>query len=470
MTGQGSPQVGWKLRTPERRLLLILGDLLAAFGGAAVALALWGNLDYFGLSVAFVRFRAAWFIILPLLWPLFMVNLYDVHRAASWRVTVRGVLVAAAGGALAYLIIYFLQEGSLARRGILYFLVSTLIFTLAWRAFYIRVFTAPAFLRRVLVVGAGLGGETLLRVYNGLSPRPFHIVGLIDDDLSKRGKSVEAIQVRGGNESLLQLIREESVTDLIVAIQGSMNGSMFQSLLDAQQLGVEISRMPVIYEELLGKVPIRHLESDWLLRSFVDELRVNSVYLLAKRVLDIAGALIGLLAFAIVLPWAAAAILMESGRPVIFRQSRLGQGGKVFSVVKLRTMRQDAEADGQARWANARDARMTRVGSILRRMHIDEFPQFWNVLRGEMSLVGPRPERPELVRDLEQQIPFYRARLLVKPGLSGWAQVSYGKGASYEGSAEKLEYDLFYIKHRSLGLDLRIMLRTFGSVFGLKGV
>jgi exopolysaccharide biosynthesis polyprenyl glycosylphosphotransferase len=293
---------------------------------------------------------------------------------------------------------------------------------------------------------------------------------LIDDDGSKRGRSVEGIRVRGGSESLLPLIREESVTDLIVAIQGSMNGSMFQSLLDAQQLGVEISRMPVIYEELLGKVPIRHLESDWLLRSFVDELRVNSVYLLAKRVLDIAGALGGLLVFAIVLPWAAAAILAESGRPVIFRQSRLGQGGKVFSVVKLRTMRQDAEADGQARWANTKDERVTRVGIILRRMHIDEFPQFWNVLRGEMSLVGPRPERPELVRDLEQQIPFYRARLLVKPGLSGWAQVSYGKGASYEGSAEKLEYDLFYIKHRSLGLDLRIMLRTFGSVFGLKGV
>ena len=164
------------------------------------------------------------------------------------------------------------------------------------------------------------------------------------------------------------------------------------------------------------------------------------------------------------------AILLESGRPVFFMQTRLGQGGRIYRVVKFRTMRQDAEANGQAQWAKAGDTRTTRIGAILRRMHVDEFPQFWNVLRGDMSLVGPRPERPELVAELEKSIPFYRARLLAKPGVSGWAQVSYGKGASVEGSAEKLEYDLYYIKHRSLMLDLWIVLRTFGSVFGLRGV
>jgi lipopolysaccharide/colanic/teichoic acid biosynthesis glycosyltransferase len=154
----------------------------------------------------------------------------------------------------------------------------------------------------------------------------------------------------------------------------------------------------------------------------------------------------------------------------LFRQARLGQGGRPFSVYKFRTMRQDAEADGQAHWALEGDPRATRVGRVLRRVHLDEFPQFWNVLVGEMSLVGPRPERPEMVAELEKQIPFYRARLLVKPGIGGWAQVNYGKGASVEGSAEKLEYDLYYIKHRSLMLDVLIILRTFGSVFGLRGV
>jgi len=228
--------------------------------------------------------------------------------------------------------------------------------------------------------------------------------------------------------------------------------------------------MPVAYEELTGRVPIRHLEADWVLRSFVDEVRAGSVYLLLKRLTDILGSLAGLAVTALVLPWAALAILAESGRPVFFLQDRLGRGGRPFRLVKLRTMRQDAEADGRAHWAQEEDPRTTRLGRFLRRAHLDELPQFWNVFRGEMSLVGPRPERPELVRELEKQVPFYRARLLVNPGISGWAQVNYGKGASVAGSADKLEYDLYYIKHRSFGLDLRIILRTFGNVIGLRGV
>jgi lipopolysaccharide/colanic/teichoic acid biosynthesis glycosyltransferase len=228
--------------------------------------------------------------------------------------------------------------------------------------------------------------------------------------------------------------------------------------------------MPVAYEELLGQVPIRHLESDWLLRSFVDELRVSKMYLLVKRVLDILGGLTGLLIFMFFYPVVGLAIILESGRPVTFIQTRLGKGGNKFGTFKFRTMRQDAEADGQAHWAVAGDPRTTRVGRLLRKVHLDEFPQFINVLIGDMSLVGPRPERPELVIELEKQIPFYRARLLVKPGITGWAQISYGKGASVEGSAEKLEYDLYYIKHRGLIMDIRILLRTLGSIIGLRGV
>jgi len=447
-----------------------VGDIVAALAGAAVALALWGRFDYLGPTAEFVRARAIWFLFLPLLWPLFMINLYDVHRAASWRDTVRGVFLAAAEGAVLYLVLYFLQQGSLARRGILYFLGSTMLLTLVWRSVYIRVFTAPAFMRRVLIVGAGVGGKTLVRIYNGTWPRPFLLLGFIDDDRKKHKDKIEGFGVLGGSPELLQAIEAGGATDLIVAIQGEMNGAMFQSLLDAQERGTEVSRLAVVYEELLGRVPIDHLEADWLLRSFVDELRVSGLYLVAKRLVDIGGALVGLLGFAILLPWAAAGILLDSGRPIFFRQKRMGQGGRTYQVVKLRTMRQDAEADGQAHWAEAGDPRTTRVGRLLRRTHLDEFPQFWNVLRGDMSLVGPRPERPELVAELEKKIPFYRARLLAKPGVTGWAQVNYGKGASVEGSAEKLEFDLYYIKHRSLWMDLWILLRTVGSVFGFRGV
>jgi exopolysaccharide biosynthesis polyprenyl glycosylphosphotransferase len=399
-----------------------------------------------------------------------MVNLYDVRLAGSWRRTLRGVFVAAAGALVAYLLAYFTTEGSLARRGVLYFLVLVVAFTLVWRWVYVRVFTAPAFMRRVLIVGAGESGRALLRVVGDLWPPPFYLVGLIDDDASKQEVEIEGAPVLGDNTRLLDVIEAEAVSDIIVAILGPMDGEMFQALLDAQERGVEITRMPVAYEELLGRVPIHHLESDWLLRSFVDEMRVSSVYLLVKRLLDIGGALIGLLAMAVAFPWVAVSILLESGRPVFLLQTRLGQGGRPYHLVKLRTMIQDAEADGQPHWAQEQDPRTTRVGRILRKAHLDEFPQFLNVLRGDMSLVGPRPERPELVAELEKQVPFYRARLLAKPGITGWAQVNYGKGASFEGSAEKLEYDLYYIKHRSLVMDLWILLRTLGSVIGLKGV
>jgi exopolysaccharide biosynthesis polyprenyl glycosylphosphotransferase len=398
------------------------------------------------------------------------VDLYDLHQASSWRLTLRGLLLAAGAGVVVYLVVYFSSgQGSLPRRGVLYFLASATLLTLLWRLLYVRVFTAPALMRRMLLVGGGENGQVLLRVIQDLQPAPFHVAGIVDDDPSKQGKRVLGVPVLGDNRRLMRLVAEQGVTDIIVAILGPMNGEMFQALLDAQQSGVEITRMPVAYEELMGRVPIRHLESDWILRSFVDEVRVSAVYLIGKRLIDLAVGLAGVTAFVLSLPWTALAIVIESGRPVFYRQTRLGQGGRPYRILKYRTMRRDAEADGKPQWALESDPRMTRVGRVLRRIYLDEVPQFWNVVLGQMSVVGPRPERPELVAELEKEIPFYRARLLVKPGITGWAQINYGKGASIEGSAEKLEYDLYYIKHRGLILDLWIILRTAGAVLGFRG-
>ena len=471
----GQPQRGsraWRFRSGERRLLLILGDLVASSLAAFLALALWAQLDYLGFTWDFVRFRAGWVTLIPLAWIGLLVNLYDLRRAASWQQTVRGVLLAAVGGLVLYMFVYFIpsEPASLPRRGPLYFLALATAMTLAWRWLYIRVLATSTLLRRVLIVGAGEGGKSLLEVISEHNPAPYQVIGLIDDDAKITNTQVHGIRVLGDSRSLIEVANREAVSDLIVAIQGPLNGGMFQALLDAQQAGVEIVRMPVAYEELQGRVPIQHLEADWVLRSFVDEIRVSSLYLIAKRLMDLIGSLLGLILIGLLLPWMAIAILIESGRPVMFRQSRLGRGGREFQVLKLRTMRRDAEADGEAHWAEEQDPRATLIGRVLRRMHLDEFPQFWNVFKGEMSLVGPRPERPELVRELESEIPFYRARLLVKPGITGWAQVNYGKGASAQGSAEKLEYDLYYIKHRGLLMDLWIVLRTIGRVVGFQGV
>lgn len=461
----------WRLQDGERRLILLLGDFIVATGAAFLAIYAWGQVDWLGFSSVFVRFRAGWFFILPFVWLLLMLNNYDVLRAASWRETLRGVLLSALGGIFLYLLLYFSSEpGSLPRRGVLYFLIISTLLSLIWRWLYIKVFTAPNFMRRALVIGAAESGQTMLNVYRAIVPAPFSLVGFIDDDPGKQGQAIGEFRVLGDHKSLLKIIHQEEITDLIVAILGPMSGNMLQALLDAQENGIQIIRMPVVYEEILGRLPINHLESDWLLRSFVDEVRVPTLYVILKRLVDIAGSLAGLLGCLLVFPWVSLAILIESGRPIFYRQPRLGQRGRLFTVVKFRTMRQDAEADGEAHWAREGDPRTTKVGLVLRKTHIDEFPQFWNVLRGEMSIVGPRPERPGLVAELEKQIPFYRARLLSKPGITGWAQINYGKGASIEGSAEKLEYDLYYIKHRSFMMDLWIILRTTGSIIGLQGV
>jgi exopolysaccharide biosynthesis polyprenyl glycosylphosphotransferase len=461
-----------QLRPAERRLILIAGDLLMASFATIIALFLWAQPDWLQFGEEFIRARAGWFILLPLAWPLLMVNLYNIRRAGLWRETVRGIFLAALVGLVIYLGVYFFrfEPGSLPRRGPLYFLFFTVILTLLWRGVYVRYFTRPTFMRRVLIVGAGEAGKELIGVLCQQEPSPFYIVGLIDDDPSKWDGDIEGVTVLGDNSKLLDLIQAEDISDVIVAIQGSMNGEMFQALLDAQERGVEIIRFPVLYEEILGRVPIRHLESDWLLRAFVDEVRVNSLYTIAKRGMDIFGSLIGIGILGLLFPWIALSILLETGIPVTYMQARLGKGGKPYRLLKFRTMQKDAEPEGEPRWASEDDPRMTRVGRILRKMHLDELPQFINVLKGEMSLIGPRPERPELVAELERQIPFYRSRLLAKPGIGGWAQVNFGKGSSVEGSAVKLEYDLYYIKHRSFLLDFYVLLQSIGQAIGFRGV
>jgi lipopolysaccharide/colanic/teichoic acid biosynthesis glycosyltransferase len=216
-------------------------------------------------------------------------------------------------------------------------------------------------------------------------------------------------------------------------------------------------------------VPIRLLEADWILRSFVDQSRASEFYELGKRIIDIIGGFIGVVILLIMLPFISIGILLDSGRPVFYSQTRAGRGAQSYRILKFRTMHQDAEPDGVPQWAAEDDERATRFGRILRRTHIDELPQFINVLRGEMSLVGPRAERPELVEMFQKHVPFYRARLLVKPGITGWAQVNFGYASTIDETVVKLEFDLYYIKHRNLLTDFVILLRTPSTVLGLRG-
>jgi exopolysaccharide biosynthesis polyprenyl glycosylphosphotransferase len=462
----------WRFRFVERRVLLFIGDLMAGFLALAFSIYFWSRQSAFlGFSVRFLLVRVpGWFYLLPLVWIFLLMEMYDIRRAASWQETFRGVSTAAVLGTILYLGVYFTSPPeSLPRMGVAVFVFTAVILTLGWRLLYIRVFTAPQFMRRVLLFGGGKSGTVLLHSFNQLDPKPFYMIGIIDDDPQKMGQEIKGYPVLGNGAELLDLIRERQISDIIVAITGEIQGRSFQALLDAQEMGVDIIRMPVAYEDLNHRVPIRILEADWILRSFVDETGVSGVYHLGKRILDIIGALIGIGLLLLLLPCVSLATLLDSGWPIFYLQTRLGRSGKPYKIIKFRTMRQDAEQDGEPQWASENDERITRVGRVLRKTHIDEVPQFINVLRGEMSLVGPRSERPKLVEQLQEEVPFYRARLLVKPGLTGWAQVNYGYPETIEGTIDKLEYDLYYIKHRSLLLDLRIIFRTPDVILGLRG-
>lgn len=470
-----------RLRPSEHRLLLLIGDLIASVGAELLALYLWQQYSIYrlislgvrpGRAESLVRIEVPfWFYLLPLGWLLLMSEMYDPHTAVSLRRTLRGTAIAASVGLLAYSLAFILnrEPSALPRLVVGAFIGLAAVMTLLWRLAYIRLYTSSGLSRRVLIVGAGKAGMTLARVYAAANPKPFSLIGFIDDDRRKLHKLFDGFGVVGTSRELLAIIDQYRVSDVVVAITGEVQGSTFQVLLDAQERGVEVTRMPTVYEEITQRVPIHHLESDWIIRSFVDKLKVSGAYEAGKRLLDMIGGLVGLLIFLPLWPILALITLVDSGAPIMYSQDRVGRGGEGFRILKIRTMIKDAEADGTFRPAAAGDQRVTRFGRFLRVTHLDELPQFWNVLRGNMSLVGPRAERAQLVAQYQKEIPFYRARLLVKPGLTGWAQVNYGYVEDVKETAIKLEYDLYYIIHRSLVMDLSILVRTIGTVVGRRG-
>ena len=463
----------WRITTRERRFILLFGDLIAIGLALIVALYFWAMGDqWLKFSWQFLKERPPdWYYFLPIIWLALLLELYDPRRASKRADTIRGIAAAAAICTILYLAIFFISEPkSLPRRGVAGFIGAVAILNLLWRLLYIRVFNAPAFLRRVLIIGAGRAGSILAEIIQKIKPTPFTVVGFIDDDSKKQKAKISELPVLGSSNTLMAVIEKQYITDLIFAISGDMHDTLYSAILSAEELGIEVTTMPVVYEELLGRVPISLLADDWVLRSFVDRAHASGSYELAKRLMDFLGAIFGLIFLILLFPILSLIIVIDDGFPIIFSQTRVGKSGKHFNLYKFRSMCRDAEKDGIARFAVENDERATRIGKFLRKSHIDELPQLINVLRGDISLVGPRAERPELVLSLEKEVPFYRARLFVKPGVTGWAQINYQYASNVEETAVKLEHDLYYIMHRNIILDIMILFRTFGAVFGFRGL
>lgn len=322
----------------------------------------------------------------------------------------------------------------------------------AWETFALR-HIAPA--ERLLLVGSSAtAAETLLRDIRRGRAGGYELIGVVAE-ADSRGPAAEQVPALGSLDELDRVIAEQR-PDLVV-LTPAKSPETFRRLLDAAEAGFRVVEFAEFYEYAFGRVPIEDLPHEWFMS--VLHLYRQPYSRLAKRSIDIVGGLVLSILTLPLFPLLALLVRSTPG-PLFFRQTRLGEHGKLFTIYKFRTMCADAERSGEAVWASADDPRVTYVGSYLRRLRLDELPQLWNVLRGTMSLVGPRPERPEFLEDLSQNVPNWTRRHLVKPGLTGWAQVRQGYAASAEATSVKLSYDLWYLRHRSLTVDLAILLRT----------
>ena len=460
------------MQVSQRRSLLIVVDILLVNIALFAALWLGAKRSDWPFSLEFAAMNFYWFL-LPTVGYIILATVndcYDLKVASDFAAIAWALVRVTAEILFAYLVVYFLfPPASLPRHIIGFFSLILPVTLLAWRWLFIGIFSHPGLRRRAIIVGAGGAGRTIAHAVGETLSSYYELVGFVDDDPAKQGQMLEGIPVLATTADLANLCRKMNVSELVVAISKNMRAEGFQSVLTCHELGLKVTPMALLYEQLLGRVPVEHVGDNWSLVLPLTSVESFTLTMMVKRLLDVLVSLVGLAIFCVLLPLAALAIHLDSRGPIFYRQTRVGKGGKTFRLLKLRSMVADAENDGVARWADKNDSRITRFGRFLRRARLDEMPQFYNVLVGEMSLIGPRPERPEFVDELARQIPFYRARLAVRPGLTGWAQTRYSYGSSTEDSLVKLQYDLYYIKHLSLYLDLLIFLRTVGVVLSLKG-
>jgi exopolysaccharide biosynthesis polyprenyl glycosylphosphotransferase len=460
------------LRTSERRLALLLGDALTVTAAVLLALWTWSLTSGFPFDPAFLRARAVWLLAVPL-WLTALVPTRDAGIALDFRRTTRGVARAAGALLVVYLAAFFYTGGaSLPRLVAVYLLWDATLLLFGWRLVALWSLTRAPFSRRVLVAGSGPALSTALDVLQDPSFRDAEIVGVATTATSRPDGTGWNAPVVGGPDEVNELAGRLRVTDLVVAFEGrsdEVDEHWVDRLIRCQESGTHVVRMAQLYEDTLRRVPVTHVEPSWLLTNFLDVAPFREASPLAKRLFDVVVAVVLGAVGLILSPFIAVAILLEDGRPVFYRQERLGRGGRSFDIFKFRTMKHGAEPDGQPQWSTPGDPRVTRIGRLLRRTRLDELPNLLAVLRGEMSMVGPRPERPQIVERLEREVPLYRARLVVAPGLTGWAQVNWAYGDSVEDAVIKLEFDLYYIKHQSIWFDAAILLRTVGTMLRFRG-
>ena len=456
-------------RLKARTLLLLLVEAMLLFGGLVVAVYVrMGAIEAEDALITRNGFYKAALATVFCLASFYLFDLYDFVVMHDRRELVLRLLQALGLAWIALALTFYAVPQAMIGRGVtLISLPLALSMMVGWRLSIHWILGHPELGERILIVGSGpfaveIAKETLERKDAG-----YRVVGFVDNDPALVGKSLINPKVIGLTSELAALVRSEQIDRLVVAIADRRGQFPTQELLKLSLSGdVTIEESASFYERLTGRVLLDMIRPSWLIFSGRGRrARINEIIrTIAHRVVALMGAMLSL-PIAIV---TAILIKLESRGPVLYKQERVGKNGRTFTVMKFRSMRIDAEKDGPV-WAKTDDDRTTRVGRIIRKIRVDEIPQFWNILRGDMNFVGPRPERPHFVSTLAQEIPYYEQRHLIAPGLTGWAQINYPYGASIEDARQKLQYDLFYIKNQNLALDATIMFETIKTILFGKG-
>ncbi len=452
------------LDVSERKLLLKVVDIFV------VCISLWLANAY--LEFDYVNFNndniVKWLIIIAAYLLLFgeIFQSYNLVVSNNRFLIVRSVFLTVLAVTIFYVFTPFVSPSLPENRlQIIYFYLILSLPILLWRYLYMFLLFTPKYFKSILIIGHSSRIEKLL---NLIKNDGFHqLITYISDKKAISDEKFTEIKASNINE----IVRKNQITEVIISTQGftdEINKILNEKVISLFEKGVNIKSFETFYEEVTNRIPKEYLSNDFYKNINFSSNNNNRLYLTFHRTIDIVISFVGMLFFLGVIPFVFVGNLIANRGPLFYGQERVGKKGKIFRILKLRSMVTDAEKNG-AVWATKNDVRITAFGKFLRNTRLDEIPQFYNILKGEMSIIGPRPERPEFVKNLAQQIPFYKIRHVIKPGLTGWAQVNYPYANTMEEQEIKLRYDLYYIKERNTFLDFKILIQTITTVLFFKG-
>lgn len=451
------PKIG-SHQVPARTLLLVGVDAAAVILSLLVATATRTSTSFPGMILELSLWTKIAVVTVVCGLSLYFNDLYDFQVVRQRDNLLVHTLQALGAACLMLAVLFYIAPASSLGRGIALMAAPLILaLLLSWRLSANATNLLSRGDERVLVMGTGESGISLVRHILVHPEYNMRVVGFLGENGKDIGKSLVNPKIIGDLANVEQIVAQERIDRVILSLNERRGSTPIKQLLNVKFGGVRIEDVHTCFERLYGRIPLERLSPSWLILS--DGFKKSRLLLAAKRFMDVLVSSAILILVSPLIPLIILAIYLDSGRPIFFLQTRVGHKGREFELRKFRSMAQDAEKDGP-RWADQSDSRITRIGRILRKTRLDEIPQLFNVLRGEMSLVGPRPERPYFCTQLEKEIPFYNLRHSCRPGLTGWAQVRFRYGASLDDAKGKLEFDLFYLKNLSLFVDCAILFET----------